>query len=164
MTKSRLAFGAFLLTAVIVAAPAWAAPDQKRVAAEACKGAVCRLTVRVEGDCGISVDPEWLFVSGQNVRLIWEILPDGFVFPPDGVRFKDEYNPEWRSQFYQGEGEIFSTDVLQVGPFKPTQQPRQQTAWSDLNSDRGVFRYSVTVVNSRTSQECRTDPGVVNDW
>jgi hypothetical protein len=135
----------------------------KHVSAEACKGAVCRLSVKVDGDCGITVEPEWLFVSGKNVQLVFEILPAGFYFhPTEGVRFKDDYNPAWRNEFYEvgkgeGGGDVLSTSARGSGPAR-------QSTWGDLNTRPGVFRYSVTVINSRTSQECRTDPGVVNDW
>jgi hypothetical protein len=162
MTRSRLAFGAALLTAAAALSPqVYAAPGQKRVAADACTGAVCRLTVRVEGDCGISVEPEWLFVAGKNVQLVFDILPAGFYFhPSEGVRFKDEYNPEWRAEFFEerkGEGgEGFFAAVRPASPAR-------QSVWRDLNTRPGAFRYSVTVVNARTQQECRSDPGVVND-
>jgi hypothetical protein len=169
MTPARLAFAAFL--AACFAPQANAAPGDangnggetpKHVSALACKGAVCRLTVKVEGDCTISVEPEWLFVSGKNVRLVWDILPAGYYFhPTEGIRFKDDYNPTWRSQFFEvgrGEGDFLSTDAPRSGPAR-------QSTWADLNTQSGSsFRYSVTVINARTNTECRADPGVVNDW
>ena len=163
MTRSRVAIGAVLLTtAAALSAQVHAAPGQKRVAADACTGTVCHLTVRVEGDCGISVEPEWLFVAGKNVQLVFDILPAGFYFHPvTGVRFKDEYNPQWRQEFYEegkGEGvEGYFADVRQLNPRS------RQSVWRDANTGPGAFRYSVTVVNAKTQQECSTDPGVVND-
>jgi hypothetical protein len=162
MTRSRIAIGATLLTAAAaLSTQACAAPDQKRVAADACKGQGCRHTNRVEGDCGISVEPEWLFVSGKNVQLVFDILPAGFYFRPfEGIRFKDEYNPEWRSELFEerkGEGgEGYFADVRPANPSR-------QSVWRDLNTRPGAFRYAVTVVNARTQQECAADPGVVND-
>jgi hypothetical protein len=167
MTATRRALAAFLATA-FVAAPALAAPadanpaSSKHLSAIACKASVCRLSVKVDGDCGISVDPEWLFISGKNVQLVWDILPAGYYFPPDGIRFKDEYNPAWRSEFYpvgngEGGGDVLLTDASRAGPSR-------QSVWGDLNTQPDVFRYSVTIVNARTGQQCRADPGVVNDW
>ena len=162
MTRSRLAVGAILFTGFASLSPqAYAAPGQKRIGADACTGAVCRLTVRVEGDCGISVEPEWLFVQGKNVQLVFDILPAGFYFHPvEGVRFKDEYNPEWRSEFFEvrkgGEGEGFFANARQSNASR-------QSVWRDMNTRPGAFRYSITVVNAKTQQECSSDPGVVND-
>jgi len=158
MTPVRLAFAAVLAASLT----STAAENPKHVSALACKGQVCRLSVKVDGDCGITVEPEWLFVSGKNVRLVFEILPAGYYFHPvEGVRFKDEYNPAWRNEFFEvgkgeGGGDILSTDRRSG--------PARESTWGDLNTRPGVFRYSVTVINARTNQECRADPGVVNDW
>jgi hypothetical protein len=168
MTAARRTVGAVLATLVATAAfPLLAAPatpnpgGSKRVDAVRCKDSICRLAVKVDGECGISVDPDWLFVAGKNVRLVFEILPSGYYFAPvDGIRFKDEYNPAWRSEFFeQGRGE---GDGIFVEATKPGM--RRQSVWGDLNTQPGVFRYAVTIVNARTGEECRADPGVVNDW
>ena len=167
MTAARIALGAFLATVATASVPAHAAPadpnpsSSKHLSAIACKAQVCRLSVKVDGECGISVDPEWLFISGKNVQLVWDILPAGYYFPPGGIRFKDEYNPAWRAEFFEigkgeGGGDVLSTDAPRAGPSR-------QSVWGDLNTQPDVFRYSVTVVNARTGQQCRTDPGVVND-
>ena len=46
----------------------------------------------------------------------------------------------------------------------PRAGPTRQVVWGDLNSQPDVFRYAVTIINARTGQQCRADPGVVNDW
>jgi hypothetical protein len=109
------------------------------------------------------------------VRLTWDILPAGYYFhPTQGVAFKDEFNPEWRREFFEigkGEGgpggglDIFM-DLSRRPPGAPVPPAgaRRQSAWADLNTQPGVFRYSITVINANTGQECRADPGVVNDW
>jgi hypothetical protein len=168
MTTIRSALGALLVAALsCICAQAHAAPPasspgaSKHVDATRCNASVCRLSVKVDGDCGITVDPDWLFISGKNVRLVWEILPAGYYFPPfQGVRFKDEYNPAWRGEFFeQGRGEGLGTDMAQAPG-----GPKRESVWGDVNSQPGVFRYAITVINARTGQECSADPGVVNDW
>jgi hypothetical protein len=155
--RIALAFGALLAAAFPVFAQ-----SSKHVNAIACKDSVCRLAVKVDGDCTITVDPDWLFVSGSNVQLVFEILPSGYYFRPgDGIQFKDDYNPAWRGEFFQGRGEgQFLTDQVAVQGGGPA----RQSVWTDLNSQRGVFRYAVNIVNSRTGTQCTADPGVVNDW
>ena len=113
-----------------------------------CKGNACRLKVRVNGQCQITIDQQWAIVSGRHVQLLWEILPAGYSFPAEGgVEFKDNYNPMWREEFYDGR---------RVSP--------RVWQWIDANNMPDVFRYTVRVVNGRTGQVCEIDPGVVNDW
>src|SRR4029434_5132334 len=157
------AFGAFLVVALptvsLQAAPPATSPGaSKHVSATRCNAGTCRLSVKVDGECGITVDPDWLFISSKNVRLVWEILPSGYYFPPSGgIQFKDEYNPAWRGEFFEqgrGEGEF---DVISAQ--KPA-GPQRESVWTDLNTQPDVFRYAVTIVNARTGQVCRADPGV----
>jgi hypothetical protein len=121
-----------------------------------CNGSVCILEVKVNtgGGCEIRVDPEVVFIGGKQVRIIWEIKSPGYSFDQSsGIRFKDDYNPLWRSEFYQFEGE--------------GQPPsRSANTWQlfDANNQPGTFRYAVTVINERTRERCSVDPGVVNDW
>ena len=113
-----------------------------------CKGNNCRLKVRVNGNCEITIDQQWAIVAGRNVRLVWEILPAGYSFPEvGGVEFKDNYNPMWREEFYDGR-----------------KVSAREWQWIDANNMPDVFRYTVRVVNDRTGQVCELDPGVVNDW
>ena len=126
-----------------------------RVEAGRCNGSVCILEVKVNtgGGCDIRVDPEWVFIGGQQVRIIWEIKSPGYSFDDTvGIRFKEEYNPLWPTEFFQGEGEG-----------RPV---RSGNTWQvfDANNTRGTFRYAVTVINERTREQCHADPGVVNDW
>jgi len=159
MTAARLALGALLVAAAAIT-PA-VAENSKHLSAIACKAQVCRLAVKVDGDCSITVDPDWLFVSGNNVKLVFEILPSGYYFRPgDGIQFKDDYNPAWRGEFFEGRGEG-DFDVLAQAP---RGAPARQSIWTDLNQQRGVFRYTVNLVNAKTGQQCSADPGVVNDW
>ena len=67
--------------------------------------------------------------------------------PAPGVEFKDNYNPMWREEFYDGR-----------------RLSEREWQWIDANNMPDVFRYTVRVVHNRTGQVCEVDPGVVNDW
>lgn len=121
-----------------------------------CNGPVCILEVKINtgGGCEIRVSPEVVFIGGKHTRIIWQIKSPGYSFDPsEGVRFKDEYNPLWRNEFYQTEGE-------------GQPPPKSSNTWQyfDANNQPGTFRYGVTVINERTRERCSVDPGVVNDW
>jgi len=48
----------------------------------------CHFTVRVSGDCQISLDPQWMGVSKRNkeVTVVWELRDSpGYTFPPDAI-------------------------------------------------------------------------------
>jgi hypothetical protein len=130
----------------------------ERVDAGRCNGSLCILEVKVKvsagGACEIRVDPEVVFIGGKQVRMIWEIKTPGYSFDPvNGLRFKDDYNPLWRTEFY---------------PLERSGQPasKGRDTWQllDANNQPGTFRYAVTVINERTREQCSVDPGVVNDW
>jgi hypothetical protein len=128
----------------------------ERVDAGRCNGSLCILEVKVKtgGGCEIRVDPEVVFIGGKQVRVIWEIKSPGYSFDQlNGIRFKDEYNPLWRSEFYQ----------LERGGQPPSKSPKTWELF-DANNQPGTFRYAVTVINERTREQCSVDPGVVNDW
>jgi len=118
------------------------------VKAGVCDGSVCRLTVRVNGNCDITIDQRYVFISGHNVRILWQIAPGDYSYPEvGGVEFKSDYNPMWREEFYGGA--------------RPSPQVWQ---WYDANSMPHAFRYTVSVVHNRTQRVCTIDPGVINDW
>ena len=110
---------------------------------------VCRISVKAVGPCKVSVSPEFTFISQGNTRIVWELKAAGnFAFDPTrGIEFKPEYNPSYADQFVAG-------------------QRIDEKTWqySDLNSQRGAFRYNINVYNTKTGQTCSYDPGVINDW
>jgi hypothetical protein len=115
-----------------------------------CTGSVCRLRVHATGNCTVSVDPEWVFITGQAVHIIWELDQRDFYFPDSGgVTLKPQYA-----------GSIGGQEGLVLG-----QKVDSQT-WEayDYNYQPSVARYSVTVVNRNTNASCSVDPGVINDW
>ena len=120
----------------------------KPVKAGSCKGRACTLAIRVNANCDISIDQQWVFIAGRNVQILWEIHPADYSFPEQGgIEFKSEYNPLWREEFY--DGRRLSPGVWQ---------------WIDANNTPDVYRYTATVVHNRTGKVCTIDPGVVNDW
>jgi hypothetical protein len=127
--------------------PSWL---PRPIKAGRCDGTTCLLTVRVNGNCDITIDQQDAFISGQNVRILWRIQPGDFIYPEvgGGVEFKSEYNPAWREEFY-GSARLDA----------------QTWQWYDANSMPDAFRYTVTVVHKRQPDKvCRIDPGVINDW
>jgi len=113
-----------------------------------CAGSTCLLTIRVNGNCDITIDQQDAFVTKRNVRILWQIQPGDYQFPEvGGVEFKSEYNPAWREEFYGS---------ARVSP--------QVWQWYDANSMPDAFRYTVTVVHKRQDKTCHIDPGVINDW
>jgi len=118
----------------------------QKVTAGKCDGTLCRLRVQAAGNCKITVDPEWIFITGQSVQIVWELQNNDFVFPEvGGVTFKPRYP--------MGDREIDSRRV-------------DERTWQvrDNNFQAEVARYNVTVVNRKTQESCTVDPGVVNDW
>jgi hypothetical protein len=112
-----------------------------------CRGAGCRLTIRVNGNCDITIDQQWAVITGHNVQLLWEINPGDYVFPEQGgIEFKQDYNPTGE-EFY--DSRRLSPQVWQV---------------MDSNSMPDVFRYTARVVHKKTGRVCTLDPGVINDW
>jgi len=118
------------------------------IKAGVCKGRACRLSIRVNGNCDITIDQQYAFITGSNVQILWSIAPGDYVFPEQGgVEFKSEYNPLWREEFYGSQ-----------------RVDAQTWQWYDSNSSPDIYRYTVTVVHKRTGRACTIDPGVVNDW
>ena len=114
-----------------------------------CVANVCRITVRAVGPCKITVSPEFTFISGRGVRILWELQAAGnFAFDEvRGIEFKPEYNPTYPEQF--SSGRRLDPKTWQV---------------LDANTQPGSFRYSINVYNTRTGLTCNLDPGLVNDW
>ena len=114
-----------------------------------CNANVCRITVKAVGPCKITVSPEFTFISGQGVRILWELQAAGnFAFDEQrGIEFKAQYNPTYPTQFVAG---------MRVDP--------KTWQYVDINSQPGTFRYNINVYNTRTGQTCSLDPGLVNDW
>jgi hypothetical protein len=138
--------------------PAWADKDDdngkgngrlgvpQKVTAGKCDGTLCRLRVHATGNCQVSVEPEWIFITGQSVQIVWEIQQGDYVFPEvGGVQFKPRYP--------MGDRELDSRRL-------------DERTWQvrDNNFQPEVARYNVTVVNRKTQESCTIDPGVVNDW
>jgi hypothetical protein len=120
----------------------------RREDAGRCNGKVCRIGVRVREDCAIAVDPAWVFIGAQDVNILWELRTPAYAFNEvDGIDFKSEYNEGWSKQFVESR-----------------RLDRRTWAVRDLNSDRSVFRYNISVIDEKTGKECRVDPGLVNDW
>src|ERR1041385_2990424 len=46
-----------------------------------CDGSTCLLTIRVNGNCDITIDQQDAFIGAQNMRILWHIQPGDFVFP-----------------------------------------------------------------------------------
>ena len=126
--------------------PSWL---PRPIKAGRCDGTTCLLTIRVNGNCDITIDQQDAFIGSRNMRILWQIQPGDYVFPEaGGVEFKSEYNPMWREEFY-GSARIDA----------------QTWQWYDANSTPDAYRYTVTVVHKRQADKvCHLDPGVINDW
>ena len=153
--KAWIAAGAML--AATMGTSAWADDDgegkgdsrlgiPQKVTAGKCDGTLCRLRVKATGNCKITVDPEWIFITGQSVQIVWELQPGDYVFPEvGGVQFKPRYP--------MGDRELDSRRL-------------DERTWQirDNNFQPELARYNVTVVHRKTQESCTIDPGVVNDW
>lgn len=116
-------------------------PADKR-AARFCAAEVCKVTVHVDENCTVRVDPYYLVMAGRgHTRIEWTI--DGGTFLPDSIRWKQA-----------GAG-----DVLQLS--REVSSSRQVTFTN--NRKIGWFNYGVTV--KRGERTCpELDPTVINDW
>jgi hypothetical protein len=154
--KAWLAMGAML--AATMGTFAWADKDDddgdgkgklgvpQKVSAGKCDATMCRLRVKAADKCKVTVDPEWVFITGTQVQILWEIQSNDYVFPEvGGVEIKPRY-------------------ITSEG-FQDSRRLDERT-WQirDSNFRPDVARYAVTVVNRKTQESCTVDPGVVNDW
>jgi hypothetical protein len=158
MTKNAW-IAAGVLLAATTATSAWADDDRdgdgkgnsrlgipQKVAAGKCDGSLCRLRVTATGNCAITVEPEWVFVTGRQVQIVWEIQQGDYIFPEvGGVDIKQEYVTS--ESYYDSRRLDERTWQIRDNNFRPN-----------------VARYNVTVVHRKTQQSCTIDPGVVNDW
>ena len=159
MAGILFALAAQVASAQLTEGPPPPPPDQKPgfdpswlpepIKAGRCTGSTCLLSIRVNGNCDITIDQQDAFVTRQNVRLLWRIQPGDYIFPEvgGGIEFKSEYNPAWREEFYGS---------ARLDP--------QTWQWFDANSMPDAYRYTVTVAHKRTGKTCTIDPGVINDW
>jgi hypothetical protein len=126
----------------------------RKVDAGACDGSLCRLKVHATGNCTVTVEPEWVFISGgrdgQPVRILWELDRRDFTFPDVGAVM---LKPRYAGSFGGNEGLLLGSKV-------------DSQTWEvmDYNFQPSVSRYAVTVVNRKTQETCSVDPGVINDW
>lgn len=116
-------------------------PAEKR-GAHFCAKEVCKVTVNVDENCTVTVDPYYLVMAGRgNMKIEWKI--EGGTFAPDSIRWKQA-----------GAGEVlrFSREVFSPG----------QVTFTN-NRKIGWFNYGVTV--KRGDKTCsELDPTVINDW
>jgi hypothetical protein len=118
----------------------------QKVTAGKCDGTMCRLRVVATDNCKVTVDPEWVFITGQQVQILWELQNHDFVFPEvGGVEVKPRYVIS--ESFYDSRRIDDRTWQIRDNNYRPD-----------------VARYTVTVVNRKTQESCTVDPGVVNDW
>ena len=88
----------------------------------------------------VSVTPDPLPAGpGNNVNLHWNIVTDGWTFPPNGIVI---VNP----------GDQFSDPKVKNNG--------KQFKWKDKNSNDLSFKYTINVTNGTTTQSL--DPTIVN--
>ncbi len=151
----------FLVAATLAfAATAWAGglatagaaePKQglTRATAAKCEGTrtVCTIAV-VAPDCAIQASPEYVIVTGKNVKLKWVIQTKGYTFPEkEGIFFKEKRSV--------GDGKEFD-QCARVNA----------TTWQcrDKNENPPMFfKYGINVLKPDGSA-CKTlDPTIIND-
>jgi hypothetical protein len=150
---------AFAATALAGGLPTAAAAKPKPVAKSAtglttasaakCEGngTVCTLAVTAP-ECAVTVKPEYLIVTGKNVKLRWVIQTKGYTFPETkGIFFKEKYSAGYASEF---------DNCRRVNA----------TTWecTDKNAKPPMFfKYGVNVLKPDNSA-CKTlDPTIFND-
>lgn len=87
----------------------------ERYSAAHCLETRCYFTVRVDRDCKISLDPQWMAVSRRNkmVTLVWELKESpGFSFAPDPILNKPR--PEDKDNPFQAVKRIAEGNVVEV--------------------------------------------------
>jgi hypothetical protein len=105
----------------------------------------CKVLVKVDASCRLTVQPEHLYVpAGGETHVHWMIDPPStdVVFDVNGIAFKPANNP---GQFDQ----------------KQLQAQGKQFHWRDMNTLAGEFRYDVNVRNSQ-GELCHLDPYIHN--
>ena len=118
-----------------------------RASAAKCSGSACTVAVTAP-DCTIEANPEYLIVTGKNVKLRWVIQTKGYTFAEkDGIFFKKEYNPGYSSEF-DSCGRVNDT----------TWECRDKNVKPPM-----VFKYGINVLKPDKSA-CKTlDPTIIND-
>lgn len=105
-----------------------------------CPDKVCRVTVKVDDKCAVSVDPYYLVMAGkEEMTIVWTIKGEG-TFAPDPVRWK----------------QAAARSVFQRSKFAAT-----EVAFTN-NRTIGLFNYGITV--KRGDKTCpELDPTGIND-
>ena len=113
-------------------------PPEKRKA-EFCPKEVCTVTVNVDKECRVTVDPYYLVMAGKgNMKITWKI--EGGTFVRDSIRWKQP-----------AAGEVF----------KLSKSSEKEVTFTN-NRQIGLFNYGVTVTNGdKTCTEL--DPTGIND-
>lgn len=122
---------------------------QDRFTAAWCAAAECHFTVKVDANCVISLDPQWMGVQRKKVTtLIWHLVaPSGFTFATDGaLPFKAESAPGANEEFGKEELRKDNTIVQRL----------------DKNTKAGTYHYKIRIF--RKGVLCgELDPPVVNE-
>lgn len=124
-------------------------PGLTRASAAKCEGTgtVCTIAVAAP-DCAVSASPEYVIVTGKNVKLRWVIQTKGYTFPPtDGIFFKEKLSLGRTTEF---------DACARVNA----------TTWQcrDKNENPPMFfKYGINVLKPDGSA-CKTlDPTIIND-
>lgn len=110
-------------------------------------GTVCTIGVAAP-DCAISASPEYVIVTGKNVKLKWVIQTKGYTFPEkEGIFFKEKYSVGDPKEFDEC-GRVNAT----------TWQCRDKNEKPPM-----FFKYGINVLKPDGSA-CKTlDPTIIND-
>jgi hypothetical protein len=114
-----------------------------------CEGDESTCTIVVNAlDCAVSAKPEYVIVTGKNVKLRWVIQTKGYTFPKtDGIFFKEKMSVGSTREFEK---------CARTNP----------TTWQchDKNEKPPMFfKYGINVVKPG-GEACETlDPTIIND-
>ena len=87
----------------------------------------------------ISVTPDPLPVSGNNINIHWDISTPGWTFPSNGIVITNP-GSEFEDPEVQNNGNRFK--------------------WKDKNSSAGNYKYAINVTNGSTP--LTFDPTIIN--
>jgi len=87
----------------------------------------------------ISVSPDPLPVTGNNINIHWDIDTAGWTFPSNGIVITDP-GDEFSDPEVQNNGKRFK--------------------WKDKNSSGGSYKYAINVTNGSTPLSL--DPTIIN--
>jgi hypothetical protein len=122
---------------------------QERFSAAWCALAECHFVVKVDANCVISLDPQWMGVQRKKVAtLIWHLAaPSGFTFATDGsVPFKPESAPGGNEEFGKEDLRKDNTIVQRL----------------DKNTKAGTYHYKIRIF--KDGRLCgEVDPPVINE-